>query len=165
MSNLQVITGDLLESKTKYIAHQCNCKTRKFLGIAKSIFEKYPYSNSYIDGTKRIPGEIEIRGDGIDKRFVINLYGQLNPGKPEDYYFNPDNGEGDTERARLKWMVSCLKKVSKIENLESIAFPYKMGCNLAGGNWNYYQSLLEKFSEAIDAQVFIIKINGTKYND
>jgi hypothetical protein len=37
----------------------------------------------------------------------------------------------------------------KLKKLKSIAFPEKMGCKLAGGNWKIYLELLENFSQKV----------------
>ena len=70
---IEIITGDLLEAKEKYIAHQCNCLTQNSAGTAKAIFDKFPYANTY---ERRIkdengettnidkPGTIIVLGDG-----------------------------------------------------------------------------------------------------
>ena len=45
-----------------------------------------------------------------------------------------------------------------LENLESIGFPYKIGCGAAGGNWNIYFNLLKMFANKVDAKVKIYKL-------
>ena len=54
-------------------------------------------------------------------------------------------------------LATTAKKITKIENLKSIAFPFKIGCNLAGGNWNNYLNMLEAFSSKVQAEVYIFK--------
>ena len=41
---IPIINQSILEANTKYIAHQCNCITSHSAGIAKRIFDKYPYA-------------------------------------------------------------------------------------------------------------------------
>ena len=36
-----------------------------------------------------------------------------------------------------------------IDGLESIAFPYLIGCGLAGGEWNDYKAAIESFSSMV----------------
>jgi O-acetyl-ADP-ribose deacetylase (regulator of RNase III) len=137
----KIITGNLLQSTEKYIVHQTNCVTTgQAAGIAKAIFDKYPYSNCYYDRIKPSkPGTIDIRGDGANQRFVINLHGQIFPGCGL-------NSNLDNLKARQKYFYHCLLRIAKISNLESIAFNYKIGCGMAGGNWDYYSKVLENFS-------------------
>lgn len=124
---IQPINKSLLEADTKYIAHQCNCRTTHSAGIAKAIFDKFPWANTYknrkniristvhdkIVGQSDL-GSIDVLGNGIDERFIINLYCQLRPGGP--------NGDHDQRRDRLRWLNVCLNRASKIKNIESIAF-------------------------------------------
>lgn len=152
---IEIVQGNLLDSTEKYIAHQCNCVTNNCAGIAKRIFEKYPYSNIYEDRiTHNIPGSIIIKGNGQDERFVINLLAQYYPGKP----LFP-NGEKDGRITRLNYLKKCLDQVSEIKNLESIAFPYKMGCNLGGGYWPDYLRVLEDFSDKTNAKAKIYQLD------
>jgi O-acetyl-ADP-ribose deacetylase (regulator of RNase III) len=140
---LKTITGDLLDATEKYIAHQTNCVSRGMAaGIARDIFDKYPYSNIYANRTKNeTPGTIDIRGNGDDQRFVINMNAQHYPGSSR----YSESAIDDLEYRR-KYFHQCLLKISKIDNLESIAFPFKIGCGIAGGNWDHYLKMLETFA-------------------
>lgn len=129
-----MVEGNLLESKTQFIAHQTNCKTRgNGMGLAKHIFEKYPDANTYKN--RKIPsrpGSIDVSGN------VINMNAQFNPGKAKN---------SKMRRKRIVWFQQCLKKISEIEGIESIAFPFKIGCGLAGGDWKIYKNLIDYFAK------------------
>jgi O-acetyl-ADP-ribose deacetylase (regulator of RNase III) len=147
---LNIINGDLLKSKDKYIAHQTNAISYNAAGLAAAIFKKYPYSNIYFRRQEpSIPGSIVIDGDGINKRFIIHMMGQNYPG-----YHN----EFETKEMRLNWFKNCLNEISLINDLDSIGFPYMIGCGLAGGNWNDYYNLIYDFSENLNINVNIYKI-------
>ena len=139
---IPIINQSLLEANTKYIAHQCNCITSHSAGIAKAIFDKYPYANTYKDrrGTIDNQGTVHVLGNGDEQRYIINMYVQYYPGKPThfDNYYN-----------RLMYLKKCLNRISQISNLESIGFPFGMGCRLAGGNQSDYTEILEKFAEHV----------------
>ena len=80
---LKIINKSLIKADTKYILHQCNCVTKDSAGIAKSIFEAFPWANTYFErGEPSTKGTIDIRGNGLNQRFVINAYVQYYPGKP-----------------------------------------------------------------------------------
>lgn len=147
---IEEIVGNLLDSNTKYIAHQTSCMILESCsGVAKSIFNKYPYANCY--DNKHIPGTIEVCGNE-DHRLVINIFSQYYPGKA--------NNSNDSELLRKQWFHNCLLEISKIEGLDSIAFPYMIGCGLAGGNWTWYYKQLNGFSDyvASKAKVFLYKL-------
>ena len=88
------------------------------------------------------PGCIIVRGNGEDQRFVINMLGQLFPGRPK---FPESSLDGTA--ARQGNFKSCLEKIGAIDGIQSVAFPFKIGSDLAGGDWNTYRSMIEKFAE------------------
>lgn len=142
---IEIITGDLLEAKEKYVAHQANCVSQKSMGLAKKIFDKFPHSNIY--SAREIPdkpGSIYISGDGLEKKFIIHMFGQYYPGKPK--YID---SALDGSLIREKYFYKCLVKMSKISNLESVAFPWRIGCGLGGGIWEHYLGTLTNFAEFV----------------
>lgn len=149
-----IVEGDILKSTAQYIIHQTNCVSLKASGLAGSIFEKYPQCNIYnTRGELNIwhkPGHIYIVGN------VINAMGQFFPGKPHS-----EKIDGilvnDTEEQRIEWFKMCLARVLKLPNLQSIDFPWKIGCGLAGGNWNEYKKIIGSFQRRTPATVQIIK--------
>lgn len=148
---IEIISGDLLKSDAKFIAHQTNCVSKSAAGIAAKIFQKYPYSNSYLTREKySSPGTIDIFGNGNDQRYIINMYSQFYPGKP-------NLSQIDNLEIRKKYFYNCLREISKIKNLESIGFNYNIGCGLAGGNWEEYFKLLSKFENYVKNK-FNIKV-------
>lgn len=158
---IEIITGDLLEAKEKYILHQTNCvSTGGAAGIAKSIFDKYPYANCYIDRIAHSkPGTIDIRGNGLDQRFIINLHGQFYPGSPK---YTDSNKDGLF--VREKYFHQCLLRVAKIKDLESIAFSWRVGCGIAGGSWDHYLGTITNFANYVaekqGARVIIYRRDG-----
>lgn len=157
---LEVITGSIFDSKEKYICHQCNCITHRSAHLAKTVFDRYPYADVYTARTSPdLPGSIIIRGDGEDKRFIIALLGQYYPGSPKF----PDSIL-DGKKARERYFHKALMAVARIPNLESVAFPYKIGCGAAGGDWNYYFGTINNFAQYVEkeqgAKVVIYKLEG-----
>ena len=139
----QIVKGNILETdeETTIIIHQTNCgsKSGYVLGLAKDVFEKYPESNTYYSTIKRIPGTISVHQSG--KRTIINLYGQLYPGKP--------NNKADSAKQRRGYFKQALDEIAKrkdeIIGTKTLAFPFKIGCGLAKGNWNIYLKMIQKF--------------------
>ena len=108
---IEIVAGDLLNSQEKYIAHQCNCLTQSSAGTARAIFDKFPHSDTYTDRTEPDkPGLIKILGDGVNQRYVINMFGQYYPGKPKY-----PNSTLDGQIAREKYFHQCLLRVARIE--------------------------------------------------
>jgi hypothetical protein len=56
----------------------------------------------------------------------------------------------------------CLNKLSlKLEGAsENVAFPYMIGCGLAGGNWKIYLGMITNFADRNpNLNVFIYKLD------
>jgi len=147
-SMLKIINGSLLDSDCQYIAHQCNCYSRRGAGLANAIFKAFPWADVYSSRSERgndasLFGSITVHGDPKrNQRYVINIYGQLKPGKQSPGL--------DSAASRLQAISKALEQIAELPGLESIGFPYGIGCGLAGGDWNEYEKLLEDFAERVD---------------
>jgi len=144
---LKIINGNLLDSDCQYIAHQCNCHSLHGAGLASSIFKAFPWVNVYSNRSDRgndaaLFGSITVHGDPKrNQRYVINIYGQLKPGKP-----SPGR---DSAASRLEAFSKALDQIAELPELKSIGLPYGIGCGLAGGDWEKYERLLEDFAERV----------------
>jgi len=135
------VDGNIVDAKEDYICHQCNCISDHALGLASIIFKAFPYADCYSNRKQDMPGTIDVRGNGQDKRFVIGMYAQKYPGKPMN---------GDSANEREKWFEKCLEQISLMEHeskTPSFAFPYRIGCGMAGGDWDNYLTMLDKFGQ------------------
>src|SRR5262245_3676806 len=143
----KIINGNLLDSECQYVAHQCNCYSRSVSGLAKAILNTFPWADVYSNSSERrndasFFGTITVHGDPKrGQRYVINIYGQLKPGKP-----SPGR---DSAASRLEAFGKALNQIAEAHELESIGFPYGIGCGLAGGDWGKYERLLEDFAERV----------------
>jgi AAA+ ATPase superfamily predicted ATPase len=174
--NLTIIEGDLLKildtNPEIKIAHQTNCVTWTSAGLGKLIFDKVENSNIYSRRFNKKqfiidqPGTITLSGN--DR--IINMFGQFLPSKPCKYniskYYGQieyakhikfiDNTDEETYQQRLQWFKNCLDQIGMILSSSShnttevpthtIAFPYEIGCGLAGGIWKDYYNMLYNFS-------------------
>jgi O-acetyl-ADP-ribose deacetylase (regulator of RNase III) len=145
---MKIITGNLLDFTGEYlIAHQCNCITTKGKGLSEKVFYKFPEADVYKDRiTRSTPGTIKIIGN------VANLFGQKYPGSPKSY---------ETSQMRYNWLEECLEKLLE-QTTKDVAFPYGIGCGLAGGNWENIKPLLEDFSDKMKEKkkkVIIVKLS------
>jgi hypothetical protein len=145
LPKLIVIKGNLLHASEKYIAHQTNCVTHRAAHLSRDVFRKFPHADIY---SKRNipdkPGTIIVRGDGKRQRYVINMLGQIYPGSPKF------QGMGyDTWRHRESYFNCCLHAILRLSNLDSIAFPYGIGCGAAGGDWESYRDMLRWFTSKV----------------
>jgi len=164
---LKFVNGDLLGSDCTYICHQCNCVTSYGKGLSSAMFSKFPYANIYSERIsknrkdsdffdnlerkeKSVPGHIIVKGNGKDERFVINMLAQ--------YYPGPSKYGNDSEEKRLRWFQDCLDEMGQlVEENVSFAFPYQIGCGLAGGKWDKYLEMIQKFQKKHKILVSILK--------
>jgi hypothetical protein len=155
------VQGDLLWMNIP-IVQQCNCLTVKPHGLSQSIAERYPWANLYatrrslghrnlaIEADRGIPGTLQIMSNGIDPDVICFLaqwdYGRGTRRIP--IY-------ADTPPQREKWFQECLQALGAL-TYETLAFPYKIGCGLAGGQWTHYQPLIHDFAYQYHKHVYIV---------
>lgn len=135
---LPVIKKNLMLSNEKIIGHQVNCKGVMGRGVALDlkqthfkVFQQYKdYCLSNECGTILL-GQTQFIEDG-DKIFA-NLFGQYTYGTkckqtlPESF-----------EKALIN-----LYNYAKTNNY-SVSIPYKIGCNLGGGDWEEIENIIIK---------------------
>ena len=144
---MSVIKGDLLEVDEQIIVHQCNCVTSKSKGLATDVFEKYPYSNVYTI-FPRVPGEVLITYPEEKGPIVAAFLAQYYPGRSRP---------GDSRTERLKWFRECIRSLTifmKERGINRVAFPFKIGCGLAGGIWEDYLRILEEFGKTFNVIIY-----------
>lgn len=157
MTHLFFENGDLLTyTKADFIVQQCNCLTVKSHGLAESIARIFPDADTYskrkpigarnlsVPEDRGTPGSISIH------KKVINMYAQWRPGRIGAPYFSsyPESPQPETVQTRQKWFRECLEIISHSLGSEpkTLAFPFQIGCGLAGGDWKVYQQMLEEFA-------------------
>src|SRR5574338_875912 len=144
---IEIVSGDIFDSTEKYLCHQCNCVTQKAAHLSKDVFARYPYADIYAGRRQpNNPGTIEIRGNGQDQRYIVNILGQYYPGNPKFPLSNLDGVQ-----AREKYFHKALLALAKVPDLESVAFPWKIACGAAGGDWNHYLVTLTNFANYVES--------------
>lgn len=136
---MNIITGNLLDHKG-IIYHQVNAIGVMRAGLALQIRRKWPivYDDyrKWLDEADRLGDALVtwVEGTGRDKVCVASLCAQH-----------------DISRERIVTAYDALN--SALEKLRyflfqspdsAFAFPYKLGCGLAGGNWNVVLPILER---------------------
>ena len=114
--------GNLLQAfengEINLIAHQENCVSKNFAGIAKLIHNKYPET---VD-LNRFFGDITIHH--VQHGTVINLYSQYYPGSPNSTVFIKDKYELiDNFYNRIIALEECLWKIRQYFPDRKIGLP------------------------------------------
>ena len=50
-----------------------------------------------------------------------------------------------------------MDKLGKCDRYQNLAFPYNIGCGLAGGDWNHYLPMIEDLSVKYKKHVTLVK--------
>jgi len=142
--------------------HQGNVKSTGAKHLAWKLFQAFPYANVYKDGarTARVVGAFEIRESAASPSVVV-LYGQRYPGASK--------WNNDTPELRMTWFESALNALGRhlrtLEKPVTLAFPHKIGCGAAGGDWTKYRAMLDTFErtwsrEDAEITVTIVKLEN-----
>jgi len=130
------IKGDITETELKYIAHGVNCQNVMESGVAKALFTKWPKVkekyHKYCNEMTELLGSAE--QVWTEKKCIYNLFTQF------DYGNSYKNGKRYVNYAAI---VECFQHVKDdlcgVGNI--LAIP-KIGCGLAGGDWNIVEQLI-----------------------
>lgn len=133
---IKTIYGDVLQIPTIYICHQVNCRGVMGAGLAKQVKEKWPavYQQYKENCNAMFPEDLLGLNDFIpinDTVCIVNMYAQDKYGKDACY-------------TNYKAFRECLTRIARQADKKTdiIRFPYKIGCGLAGGDWNIIQKLI-----------------------
>ena len=161
---IQIVNGNILDAKEEYILQQCCCTAVRPHGLSETISLFWKDANIYslrrgigkrnlaVMEDRPEPGTIQV----IGKRKIICAFAQVAMGKPGIY---DSCGKPDSQENRYNYFIECLNKITEL-NPNSIAVPYKIGCGLAGGNWDtYYNALNTWANENPNINIVIYKLN------
>lgn len=138
------IQGNLITSDCNVIAHGCNCFCVMGGGIAAAIVAEYP--GVYELDSRTVRGDAVKLGtyglykhtddQGLWVRSVFNLYTQYRYGAGQDVHL---------DYGALRWALEAMK--GALDNFDprqqcKVGFP-RIGCGLAGGDWNRVEEILE----------------------
>ena len=144
--------GNIVTNKKYTIfCQQVNCQGVMGAGLARQIRNEYPeVYKEYKKITDPMLGYIlpVITTDG---RICVNMFAQNSFGRDKRY----------TDYSAFK---DCLRAIvgfiadHHVHEDVPIAFPYMIGCGLAGGNWIVIEKLLQEFSTLIPNDVIIVHL-------
>lgn len=138
---MKIIEGDITEVKSGIIVHQVNTLGIMGGGLALQIKNKFPKAFTeyikFLDEKKRVKilGLINIVDINNDLS-ICNLFGQstINIGMKNTSYDAIDTG-----------LKSLSDYIESNNIMKDVYFPYKMGSDLGGGNWNVVFEIIEQY--------------------
>lgn len=151
---IKIIDGDITNSSTEIIIHQCNVHTIGS-GVAKALCDKWPIVKekhkkavSTAPNTLYLLGKIQVVNVSENKK-VINLFAQESFGYDGRRYTSYDAID------------TCLHKVAmkcEKDGIKSIALPYHMSCDRGGANWNIIMEMIKQHFNDLDITIEIWKL-------
>ena len=129
------VMGDLLQANADLIVHQVNCQGVMGAGVARQIREQFPktyetykeFCKPYVGKTHKLLGQclyVE------EEPFIIcNAFGQ-------DFYYR------NSVQTQYDKLEQCFYDIAEKYHGKSIALPWKIGCGLAGGDWNVVYEMI-----------------------
>lgn len=163
---LEVVCGSVLDHPC--FAHQCNCLTTSAHGLSAAVADRFPWADVYAErqsvGRRNLaapadrpePGTVAMRARG--QQTVVAMFAQYDYGRPGAARAGRPAQHRDTRENRLAWFVEAL---GRLGGLESVAFPERVGCGLAGGDWRAYRAAIARYAAAHPAtRVSIVRLSS-----
>lgn len=152
--------SNIFEVKRGFIMHQTNCLGAHG-GLAGAIFSRWPNAlKDYLDTVKKsTDNPFALLGrwttSSLDSNLsLINFFGQVEPSREyrtTQYYAYIDR------LPVLRKRLECLKQNYAFVELN---IPYRLGCGLAGGDWNMMYKILDDALGTASFDVIIHKLPG-----
>ena len=148
--------GNLLDAQTDVIAHQVNCQGVMGSGVAKQIREKWAnvytaYKAEYdlfTDLNKPLLGNCQLVQVN-DHQYVANLFGQNKYGYDSKRYTSYDG---------IYDALTNLVFQMENNNINSIAFPFRMSSDRGGADWNVVLAMIESVFKDTEITIEIWKL-------
>ena len=136
--------GDILKSGADFVCQQVNCRGAMNSGLAKYIRSQYPkvyeVYKARVDKAKKEDPHLEdfgllgrVLAVDVGDFTILNCFSQNRYGK---------DGKKYTDYPALQYCLNSIYGAALPE--ERIAFPYKYGCGLGGGNWSVVRKMIEE---------------------
>ncbi len=151
---IKIVNQNILDIEVDIIIQSNNCFNTQGAGVAKAIRGKYP--EVYLADLKTIKGD--------ENKLGKILPVKLHTDKPS-YCFLNYNQYGYGREARYvnyEYFYKCLEKVrdkTLLLGLNTIAAPFGMSCQNAGGDFSIIEALINSiFEKRTDLEFFICKV-------
>lgn len=161
---INIVNGDLLKSELPVIGHQVNCLGIMGAGIAKTIKSKWfnvfteytKFCNKFVSDRELLGKCQLVEVDDNMTGYVANLFGEYSFAEA----VAPFEGNRHTDYEALKEALLSFKAQVKEKGFKDAGIPYKLGCGLAGGDWDgvVFPMIKDIFLDDPDFRLWIYKL-------
>lgn len=134
-------------SDTKIICHQVNTYGVMGAGIAAEVKDRFPEVFTEYNAFCAVNEQDKLLGDvllsPIFGGFIANCFSQHGM---------------NTHYEAFDHCMQMVKEFSEEHDNAKIAIPYKMGCGIAGGNWETVEQIIHNVFDGSDLEVEIWKL-------
>ena len=174
----KIVDGDLFNTECQVIAHQVNCIGVMGSGVAKEVKRLYP--NAFKEYCSLVSSmDHQVLGGCLlvdcGDKYIASLFGQysyrgdntytsgyvlpaLNPGVNDSYY-NESTPVRYTNYEGFYMSLTRLRTDMNKLGLKSVAFPYKIGSDRGGADWNVILSMINSVFSESDKEVIIYRLS------
>jgi len=153
----EYIKGSILDAPQKYIAHGVNCQNVMGSGVARVLFKEYPqvkvnyhrdcsYRESKNCTKQKYLGHWHVGyAESPNGKMIFNLFTQ-------EYY-----GYDNKKYVSYDALYDVFRSLKKQNWINEIAIP-KIGCGLAGGNWDIVSRIIDDATgDDLDVYVYYLE--------
>ena len=144
---ISFVKRDIIETDANYICHQVNCRAAMNSGVAKAIRERWPVVYTaymkvcadYVENNRPI-------SDALGHNMLVAV-GDAWPHYPKVINMFAQDGYGYDGKRYTSYDAfwSCLGHICEsVPKGSKIAFPYKIGCDRGGANWNVIFAMIKE---------------------
>jgi O-acetyl-ADP-ribose deacetylase (regulator of RNase III) len=144
---VKVVKGDLFQADIDIIAHGCNCKNGFGSGVAGIVAKEHPRAK------EEYHAKFFNEGWHLgDVQFVFSGYQTIANCATQNEYYPRNKRNADYDAIKV-----CMERVKLYAQTGdfSIGIP-KIGCGLAGGDWNVVLKILEEVFTDYDVTVYTL---------
>ena len=156
-----IVTGDIFNTDCKVIAHQVNCVGVMGSGLAREIKNRWnDVFIQYLETIKSLDhnclGGCLIVEVEPGRKYVANLFGQYYYNgyfsNIEDYLRQPVERRPtiiNKNKIRFTNYEALFNSISQLKNemlkhkVDSVSFPWKLGSDRGGGDWDVIKTMIE----------------------
>lgn len=151
---IEYVHGDVLNCNVDICCHQVNCQGVMGIGLAKQVKTQFPLAYTEYKQLCNRYRPIELLGNTQFVRCgnitIANMFGQNNYGRDSCGYTDYE----ELDRCIYRVYRKC------IEYNYSVAFPYMLGCDHSGGDWEVVENIIKKYFEKTDIVCKIVRFKN-----